>query len=525
MDASFSSSVNWPLVYHNIVSVVFLLTSLWLAFFVLFKNPLKSVNITFFGLTSASAIVYFTHLVGVNTENIFIADAALQWNLIIVPLVAFNNHLVFAVLGQEWKKRYWIASVYLVATVITVFFILNPRMFLDWPVPKMYFNFYYVPGDYYWVMRVFQNIVPVYFLYHLAMAFWRSMGMERKRLQYFLFGLVYGYGASVFILFLMYDIQVNPIYAMTFGLYTVFFAYGILKYELLEIRVVAKRALGYVVAITSISFVIIGANYFSRMATEKIPGFPEWAVPSFSAIFVVVIGYFLWKKIHEVDELKYEFITIVTHKFRTPLTFIKWASESVLNGEKKESVGEQVKKISEANEKLIGLTNSLIEVTGAEEGDYLYHFEGVQIDALWKEIVATQKEKLTEKSITLNFSPNLNFYIQADKKRIFSVLNVLFENALMYTPSGGTIKIETRRGIFKVFSCITDTGIGIPKKDVPKVFSKFFRSKNAFHVDTEGIGIGLYISRNVLKNHGGKISVFSAGEGKGTTFCMTLKKA
>ncbi|MDP2593672.1 MAG: ATP-binding protein [bacterium] len=519
--------INWPLVYHNAVCVVFLATSVCLAFFVLFKNPLRSVNITFFGLTYSTAIIYATHLIGVNTGNIFLADAALQWNLIIVPLVAFNNHLVFAVLGKEWQQRYWIASVYLLATVLTVFFITYPRLFLDMPVPKMYFNYYYVPGEFYWLMRVYQNIIPVYFLTHLVLAFRGSVGILRARLRYFLIGLCYGYTASVFILPLMYDIEINPMYAMTFGLYTVFFAYAILKYELLSIRVLAKRALLYFFLIVAVSFMIISANYFSDLAADRFEGFPAWAVPLLSGVVSVFIGYLVWRKIKEVDALKYEFVNVVTHKFRTPLTHIKWVAETIAGTEKLDEARELAKQIKSADNRLIELTNILIEGTDVENKNYRYRFSSLSINELFKETEEPYVQFGKNYGVKfINDLPDGLPHIFADKQRIMSVFQIVLENAFTYAKkSGGEVRLTAMASKASVTIQIKDTGIGIANFDMGRVFSKFFRTKEATKIDTEGIGIGLFIAKQIVIRHGGKIWIESEGEGMGTTVFIRLKRS
>jgi signal transduction histidine kinase len=112
--------------------------------------------------------------------------------------------------------------------------------------------------------------------------------------------------------------------------------------------------------------------------------------------------------------------------------------------------------------------------------------------------------------------------IQADKTRIQFALQIIFENSLIYTPETGKINIKARQVGGEVVVTIRDNGIGISLDDIPRIFSRFYRATNARHTDTEGMGIGLYMAKNIIEKHRGKIWANSLGEGKGSEFTITL---
>jgi len=114
-----------------------------------------------------------------------------------------------------------------------------------------------------------------------------------------------------------------------------------------------------------------------------------------------------------------------------------------------------------------------------------------------------------------------SFSFKFDKEKIAVVFDNILANAVKYTPPKGKISIKSFRREKDVQFKISDTGIGIPKKDIDKVFSKFFRSKNAVSFETSGSGLGLYVAKNIIERHGGTITLESE-EGKGTTFIITL---
>jgi two-component system sensor histidine kinase VicK len=111
--------------------------------------------------------------------------------------------------------------------------------------------------------------------------------------------------------------------------------------------------------------------------------------------------------------------------------------------------------------------------------------------------------------------------IRFDSERIKLALQNLVDNAIAYTPSGGKVEVSLKRKKNCVEVAVKDTGVGIPKEQASRVFSKFFRGSNVVKLDTEGTGLGLYITKNIIEKHGGKIW-FESKEGKGTTFYFTL---
>ena len=112
--------------------------------------------------------------------------------------------------------------------------------------------------------------------------------------------------------------------------------------------------------------------------------------------------------------------------------------------------------------------------------------------------------------------------ICADKEKLLLALQNLVDNAIKYTPNGGRIEIRAteQKNDFLSIS-IRDSGVGVPKKDLPRLFSKFFRASNVMLMQTDGSGLGLFIVKSIIEKHGGKIEV-SSEEGKGTEFTLTL---
>jgi len=241
-------------------------------------------------------------------------------------------------------------------------------------------------------------------------------------------------------------------------------------------------------------------------------------VPAVSGLVVILIVLlFIYREV-ENNKIQNEFMTIVAHKFRTPLTGIRWAIEMLQKDmtllEKKDMLIEMQK----ANERLIEIVNLLISFVGFDR-KIEFAFDDVQLSELVK-VSLTKYSALAEKrNIVINFNQDIKLpMVIADAVRIQFVIDMLVDNALKYTPKSGSVSIDFESNTKSVIMKVSDTGIGISYRDKKKIFQNFFRASNARLVDVEGLGLGLYTARKIIKQHDGKMWVESAGINKGSTF-------
>jgi signal transduction histidine kinase len=227
-----------------------------------------------------------------------------------------------------------------------------------------------------------------------------------------------------------------------------------------------------------------------------------------------------------LSRLKSEFISIAAHRLRTPLSIIKWVLKMVISGDVgklKKGQKDMLEKGYRANERMIALVANLLDVARIEEGKFGYQFHYAQLEDIIKEQLKHFDLLAKEKNISLIFRRPKQILpkIKMDPQKIALVLENLLENSLHYTnPKGSVeIKIERRDPFLEVI--VKDTGIGIPKKQMNRLFTKFFRGENVVRMQTEGTGLGLFIVKNIVERHGGKIWAESK-EGKGTTMHFTL---
>ena len=229
----------------------------------------------------------------------------------------------------------------------------------------------------------------------------------------------------------------------------------------------------------------------------------------------------------EVEAIKSEFVSLASHQLRTPLSAMKWSLSMLSEGLFGKLVSKQkdiVWKISNSNERMIQLVNDLLDVSRIEEGRFGYNFSLESFEDVVKKVAGSFSVQIQEKKLQFSFEYPRDALpkVSVDRGKLEMAVQNLIDNAVKYTSSDGKIKVylkETSPDYLAVF--IEDTGIGIPKNQQHRIFSKFFRADNAIRFETEGSGLGLYIAQNIVTSHKGKIN-FKSEENKGSVFYFSL---
>lgn len=232
------------------------------------------------------------------------------------------------------------------------------------------------------------------------------------------------------------------------------------------------------------------------------------------------------ERLRELDKTKSEFISVAAHQLRTPLSAVKWIFSMLLEDAHSPLSDEQkslVRKGFESNERMIRLINDLLTVSRIEAGKFRYQFFPLRLSDIVASVIEDFKGPASDRNIELVYvEPEADLPIALlDPEKMRSALQNLIENAVKYTLAGGTVTVRLDREGESVRCSVSDTGIGIAKADQPKMFSRFFRSASAMKIETDGSGLGLFITRTIVERHGGRVW-FETEEGKGTTFFFTI---
>lgn len=231
----------------------------------------------------------------------------------------------------------------------------------------------------------------------------------------------------------------------------------------------------------------------------------------------------------ELDKLKDEFLSLTSHELRTPMTAIKsylWMALAGKGGALTEKQRYYLDRAYNSTDKLIKLVNDMLNVSRIESGRIAIELKNVKLDAFANDVITELTPRATELGIALSIiCPAELPQVLADADRIKEVLMNLLGNSLKFTPRGGKVTITLAQNDGMVETKVADSGSGINKQDLPRLFRKFgivgdnyLQKKN-----TQGTGLGLYLSKSIIELHGGKIWAQSEGEGKGTSFIFSLK--
>lgn len=257
---------------------------------------------------------------------------------------------------------------------------------------------------------------------------------------------------------------------------------------------------------------------------------PEFLVVAESVvvIFILIVGNITiqsMEKLARANKIKSEFISIVSHQLKTPLTGISWDIEFLIA---KHSEGlndkqrEILKNIEASNVLMSKMVNDLLDVARMDQGNFFTRRDELDIVAVVKKVVDKNSVLTLKNKISIDLLVDDNMpKIVGDEKRMEVVLDNFISNAIKYNKENGKVFIKVQKDNKRALISVKDSGIGIPKNEQDRVFEKFYRSKEASSKETGGTGLGLYIAKNIIERGGGKVG-FRSEENNGSEFYFSL---
>ena len=254
---------------------------------------------------------------------------------------------------------------------------------------------------------------------------------------------------------------------------------------------------------------------------------------SFLIFIIIIIGVLLirqakvidyavlYKRLKEVDQMKDDFIGMAAHELRTPLTIIRGYTE-MLTGSKRltESDRQLTTNIEASSEHLNQMISDILDVSRLQQGRLSFELQEIAPSGLIEEVIESLKYIAEQKGLSLLYEKKEAALINIDTDRLKQILINIIGNAVKYTPEGKvTITTYVEKG--KLYIRVSDTGIGISAEDQRKLFARFYRVKSQETDSIRGTGLGLWITRNIINQMNGGISVESI-KGKGTDFIISF---
>ncbi|MBK5274172.1 MAG: HAMP domain-containing protein [Desulfuromonadales bacterium] len=257
--------------------------------------------------------------------------------------------------------------------------------------------------------------------------------------------------------------------------------------------------------------------------------FTHWVPLNVDAVRKGIVAVF-----HDISDLKRaenmrrDFVANVSHELRTPVTIIKGYAETLMDGALESDPARAmrfVEIISSHSERLTNLINDILTLSSLESKEALLDLNPIDVSGTIAKACMLLQESALQKNITITNESISGVLprVLADQGRLEQVVVNLLENAIKYTPDGGLVRLFTEDAGEFIRVSVADTGIGIPFKDLPRIFERFYRVDEARTREQGGTGLGLAIVKHIVQLHGGNVSVTSE-PGQGSIFSFTIKK-
>ncbi|MFH1661711.1 MAG: ATP-binding protein [Candidatus Falkowbacteria bacterium] len=484
--------------FYIIIHFLIAIFSALFGVLVFLRNTKSSVNRSF-GLLTISIIIwsasYSIWLLSEDYESALFWARTLNLGGTLIPVLYFNWVINFLHL-----KRKIFLIFYFILTSIFVFFSFSEYYIYG---VKQVLNFPYWPQAN-WMHALFLILGWVVIISHsfylLINEYKKYTGDFREQIKYIIFASLIGFigGSTNFLLMLGIDL-IPPIGSGLVIIYPFIFAYAFAYHKLMNIK--------------NLNNELKSTLNFNKVLKKEV----KKATTKFRLAN---------KELKKLDKAKSEFISIASHQLRTPLTVTKGYISMMIDGNfgkmsKKEI--ESLKKVYDSNEKLIKLSEELLHVANIESGRFKYNFKKIRIEKLVDNVKSKFLEETKKRKLKFKYIKPENKLpeVLADEEKIKDVIIDLFDNAVKYTKKG-CITTEIKQRGEKIYFYVFDTGLGVNKEELTNLFKKFSRGKDSFLMHTEGIGLSLYTSKIIIKDHNGNIYCKSKGRDKGSMFCFSL---
>jgi signal transduction histidine kinase len=534
-----------PLVYYSHLPLV--LVALFLGVFVLIKGRSVLVNQILFGVLAAFAGWVFLDSVfwAANRSDVIMFVWSLQ--ILIEPLVHIGALYMMYVMLYKEDASFNQKILFVILYLPILLMVPTQYSLIGFDVGTCLAN-EHLFSYYTYLLEVFATIAIV----HIATLQYIKAQTQERRTEIILlttgmilFLLSFSWGAIVGSFTDDWGLAQYGLFGMP--IFGGFLAYSIVKFKTFNIRLIGAQALVAGLAVVS------GSQYFFSQSKISL------ILNTISFAFIIIFGGFIIRSVQKeiesrekqqelagqlqrvnselavsntrlkaLSEQKSEFISFATHQLRSPLTAIKGYVSMLLEGDYGK-VPNQIKDVLQtifiSTRSQTSIVEDYLNISRIELGTMKYDM--IQLD--FREVVQSAidelKASLDEKKLESKFEfiPDEPFTVSADPDKIKQVIMNITDNAIKYTDSGHIYLALIKDSAANTLKLkVEDTGVGIREDVLPKLFQKFTRAPKASEANIHGTGLGLYIAREIVMAHGGKIWAESAGEGKGSKFYVEL---
>jgi two-component system phosphate regulon sensor histidine kinase PhoR len=234
------------------------------------------------------------------------------------------------------------------------------------------------------------------------------------------------------------------------------------------------------------------------------------------------------RKLRELEKYRKDFLGTVSHELKTPIFNIQGYLLTLLDGGMEDPRVNKLylKRAEKSTNRMINIVEDLDSIAGLESGEFKLRMEAFNLVKVVEEVIEDQEMPARQRNIKIGFDGNYtkSLKVKADRKRIIEVLNNLINNSIKYGKEGGKTTVGFVDTGDNILVNISDNGIGIEEKDLPRIFERFFRADKSRSRESGGTGLGLSIVKHTLQAHNQTLTVRSKVD-EGTTFIFSLEKA
>ncbi|KKR14817.1 MAG: Sensory transduction histidine kinase [Candidatus Falkowbacteria bacterium GW2011_GWA2_39_24] len=515
-----------------------------LGFSVFLNNTNNITNKTFFVFSILTALWGFFNLMSYRIVNL---DLAFLFLKIEVFLGIWHSFMIFQLLyvfpNEEIKFPRWYTTILIPAVVVMSILTLTPFVFSGIATISgegTILTLKTEAGIAFFGLTTFGLILSGFWI--LLRKTLKTSNQDKRKFLLLLIGVVITFSSILSFNFVLPALFNNSKFVPFGAVFTFPFViltfYAILRHKLFNIRVMGTAILVFLLSVITFSEVIFAQNLGLIIYRSLI------------FIFVLIFGILLisgsvrevkqreklailndklqiaYREVDKLSKAKSEFISIASHQIRTPLTAIKGYASMILEnsyGKLDDKIRMPLTNVYKSNERLISLVNDLLSISRIESGKIKLEPTESSIEEIIMEVINDLKITAEKKKLYLRFkkSKKLLSKMMLDKNKMRQVILNLIDNSIKYTQEGGII-IDTKIVNSKLQILIKDTGGGMSKEDLAKLFESFSRGITGSQSYTEGTGLGLYIAKKFVEIHNGKIWAESDGIGKGANFFIEL---
>ncbi len=524
----------------NITLIVIACVNFLLAVAIFLNDRKQKINIVY-SLITLSIIGWVVAMIFYRSAP---QETSLFWGKVLyvsATLIA-STFLYFTYIFPSQKGKYiplksaaiFLANIVIVAMVVLPDFIILRVNVRPGQEKEIFFS------SYYWFYFLYIFLLFTLGFWRLFRKYKKSIGIERQQALYVFIGYSIT-GNLAFVTNLVMPWVGSPFLNWIGQIFTIiivtFTTYAIIKHQLFNLKVVATEILTLLLVITTLIQVLTspseGEAIFRIIIFLAILGFSISLIKSEIKEIkqreqLEVLSKRLAsanEQLKVLDKARADFITIASHQLRTPPATIKWYLAALLSGDYgqlSDDVKNQLIRTEVTNNSLISLIDDLLNVSRIERGKLEFIFAPTDLVAITQLTVDQLVPQAQIKNLKLVFQkPTVEILpITADKEKLRQVINNLIDNAIKYTKAG-QVTVDISKTAKDIVLKVMDTGKGITKNQLKEIFGKYERGQQRAQNST-GLGLGLYVAKVIVEQHGGRIWVESKGEGKGSSFIFNI---